>query len=195
MSDVTVKRQTKETSVSLTLDLGKAPGIISTGLPFFDHMLTAAGFHGTLGLAIDATGDVDVDPHHLMEDVGIVLGSALTKWADACGPVARFGHAVIPMDDALSEVTIDVSGRSFLVYNGELPQQYCGNLDVILFREFFTGLVLSSRANLHLEYRYGINSHHLIEAAFKAFGRAARQAYTPLDTDEKGPLSTKGSLG
>ena len=194
MSAVTVERRTKETEVNLSLEIGRAPGVISTGLPFFDHMLTAAAFHGRLGLAVEATGDIDVDPHHLVEDVGIVLGSALTKWVDASGPIARFGHAIIPMDDSLAEITIDVSGRSYLVYRGELPQQYCGTLDVILFREFFTGLALTSRANVHVEYRYGINSHHLVEAAFKAFGRAAHQAYTPLGKGAQGPLSTKGSL-
>lgn len=193
MKKVSVQRETKETRIELSLGLGNEPGPISTGLPFFDHMLGAAAFHGRLGLSVSAQGDIDVDPHHLVEDVGIVLGTALLDWVTQEGPVARFAHEVIPMDDALSEVCIDASGRPYLVYRGALPQAYCGALDVAVFREFYQGLASYGRLNLHLEYRYGINSHHMVEAGFKALGRALGRAYAPLGS-HVGPLSTKGSL-
>ena len=188
----TITRTTKETDVTITVTLdGTADQQISTGLPFFDHMLTALAFHGRFGLAVSATGDVAVDPHHLVEDTGIVFGSCLEQIFREGGPVSRFGHAVIPMDEALGEATIDVCGRASLHYLGEFPQDYSGEFPMWLFREFFLGLTLSSKTAIHLECRYGENAHHMIEALFKALGKALSAAYSP--ATEPG-MSTKGTI-
>ena len=149
-------------------------------------------FHGGFSLQIEGKGDLEVDPHHLVEDVGIVLGTAFSRIVEDFGSVARFGHAVIPMDDALSEVTIDACGRPYLVYRADFPQARSGNFDMWLTREFFGGLATSARINLHAECRYGLNSHHMVESLFKATGKALSQAFAPV---EGAPLSTKGSLG
>ncbi len=189
--DVQVERSTKETEIRLRLQLDTdQPLTIETGVPFFDHMLHAMAFHGGLGLEVQARGDIEVDPHHLVEDVGIVFGQALAKAVDQHGPVARYGHAVIPMDDALSEATIDAGNRPYLVYRAEYPQPYCGAFAVELLREFFHGLAMNAAINLHLDARYGENTHHMCEALMKALGRAIAQAYRRHDRVR----STKGSL-
>jgi imidazoleglycerol-phosphate dehydratase len=193
----TIERNTKETQIRLSLDLDSAPAPeVSTGVPFLDHMLTAMAFHGGFGLTVNATGDLPVDPHHLVEDTGIVLGSALEEAFRSGGPVKRFAHAVIPMDEALSEATIDVCGRPTLVYTADLPQQFAGDFGLWLFREFFSGLSMGARIALHLNCRYGENAHHMIEALFKALGKAIGEAYSLRDSGgpDDASMSTKGAI-
>ncbi len=188
-------RTTKETSISVYCSpdggadaAGEAK--ISTGVPFFDHMLTAMSFHGRFALTVEATGDIEVDPHHLVEDTGLVLGDCL---ADIVAQAAteRFGHGVVPMDDALGEATVDLGGRPYLVYRADMPQNYAGTFDLSLLREFFYALSIRSKANIHLEARYGINGHHMAEAMFKALGLALRSALIPRN---EGGMSTKGVI-
>jgi imidazoleglycerol-phosphate dehydratase len=185
-------RRTKETDISVTLnpDSYAEGGVISTGVGFFDHILTAFSFHGGMSLAVKASGDLQVDAHHVVEDTGLVVGDALAQIL-AKGPVRRFGHAVIPMDEALSEVSVDVSGRPCLVYRASFPQPKVGDFDLCLLREFLMAFSSRARISLHAETRYGENSHHMAEALFKALGKAVASAYIPAD----GTLSTKGSIG
>ncbi|MDR1932690.1 MAG: imidazoleglycerol-phosphate dehydratase [Spirochaetales bacterium] len=197
---VTVSRTTKETDISVCL-LQKGPGCdsgkdgvrVDTLLPFFDHMLSAMSFHGGFGLTLSARGDIEADYHHLVEDTGLVLGEAFHELLEKNGAVRRFGHAVIPMDDALSEAVIDVAERPCLVYQAAFPQEFCGNFPVALFKEFFYAFTQKARINLHLLCRYGDNSHHMAEALFKAFGKALCAAYTPADGSRE-DMSTKGAL-
>ena len=188
---IVVERTTKETQIAIELDLSNTPSVsIETGLPFFDHMLHALAFHGGIQCTVRGTGDIEVDPHHLVEDVGIVLGDVIAQFIDKNGPVQRFGQAIIPMDDALSEAVVDLCGRSYLVYQAELPQPRVGTFDVSLIREFLFGLTSHGRFNLHATCRYGENSHHMLEALFKALGRALGAACAPAGNIR----STKGSL-
>jgi imidazoleglycerol-phosphate dehydratase len=194
MSRATVERQTKETKISLTIDLTKAETPkVSTGVPFFDHLLHAMAFHGGFFLEIRASGDLEVDPHHLVEDTGLVLGEALRKAQDTLGGVARYGHSVIPMDEALSEVTIDACGRPAWVYTADFPQTHAGTFDLSLVREFLIALANRAQINLHAHCRYGANGHHMVEALFKALGRALAQAYTP-KAGGTAAMSTKGVI-
>jgi imidazoleglycerol-phosphate dehydratase len=166
-------------------------GGIKTGLPFFDHLLTSMSFHGGLGLAVEARGDLEVDPHHLVEDTGLVLGQAFARVLEKTGKVARFGHAVIPMDEALAEVTIDVCGRPTLSLQASFPQPLAGAFDLSLLREFFAALASQARISLHVEVRRGQNSHHMAEASFKALGRALREAFAASGQE----MSSKGRIG
>jgi imidazoleglycerol-phosphate dehydratase len=159
-------------------------------VPFFDHMLYAMLFHGGFAGSVRARGDTDVDDHHTVEDVGIVIGQALSEHVERFGPVARFGHAVVPMDDALAETVIDLAGRSFLAFRAEFPQARAGRFDLALVREFFQALAGNARANVHVIGHYGINAHHLSEAIFKSAGRALGAATRPADLVR----STKGTL-
>jgi len=177
-------------AVTLDPDAGGDGSGISTGVGFFDHMLTAFSFHGGIGLSVSASGDLSVDAHHVVEDTGLLMGDALAQVL-AKGPVRRFGHAVIPMDEALSEVSVDVSGRPFLAYRAVFPQPRVGDFDLSLLREFLMAFSSRARIGLHVETRYGENSHHMAEALFKAMGKAVGSAYEPAD----GTLSTKGSIG
>lgn len=188
-------RTTKETSISIycSPDIGADSGpdqTISTGVPFFDHMLTALSFHGRLTLSVEAQGDIEVDPHHLVEDTGLVFGDCLADIASQA-PTERFGHGMVPMDDALGEATVDLGGRPYLVYRAEMPQNYAGTFDLSLLREFFYALAIRSKANIHLEARYGLNGHHMAEAMFKALGLALRAALVPRTG---GGMSTKGVI-
>ena len=190
-----VVRETKESQIEVRVDLGsKSDPEVSTPLPFFGHMLTALAFHGGFGLAVKAAGDIEVDPHHVVEDTGIVMGTCLQQILTEGGAVRRYGHAVIPMDEALSEATVDVCGRPTLVYRAEFPQTHAGDFPVWLFREFFSGLTMGARISLHAACRYGENSHHMIEALFKAIGRAIAEAYAPLGGDIGEKMSTKGRI-
>jgi len=193
--EIIVKRETKETQVNLTLDMDRKtePFIDIEGIPFFNHLIHAMTFHGGFFIDVKATGDVDVDPHHLVEDIGLVLGDALLKTVKDFGPVHRFAHSIIPMDDALSEVTIDAAGRSFLVYNADFPQEYAGEFPLCLIAEFLTALTARAKITLHAECKYGNNSHHMAECLFKALGKAIGKAFSAY-SGEKGPLSTKGNL-
>lgn len=189
---IKVERKTRETDISLTLDPdAAAEPAVRTGVPFLDHMLTAMSFHGRFLLSVEGRGDIEVDPHHLVEDVGLVLGRAFSQVLEKAGPVARFGHAVVPMDEALSEVTIDVCGRPTLSLHASFPQSSAGTFDVSLLREFFAGLSSEARISLHIDVRRGENSHHMAESAFKALGKALKQAYSP----EAQEMSSKGRIG
>ncbi len=185
-------RKTRETDITLGLDPDQAlEGGIATGLPFFDHLLTSMAFHGSFGLSVGARGDLEVDPHHLVEDTGLVLGQAFAEVLQKTGQVARFGHAVIPMDEALAEAVIDVCGRPTLSWRASFPQPLAGSFDLSLLREFLTALAAQARISLHLEVRRGENSHHMAEAAFKALGKALHAAYRP----GSGEMSSKGRIG
>jgi imidazoleglycerol-phosphate dehydratase len=190
-----VTRETNETAitVSLVMDEVREPKV-STTLPFLDHVLASCAFHGGFGLVIQASGDTEVDPHHLVEDTGIVLGSCFDQILRDGGPVNRFGHAVMPMDEALSEVTVDVCGRPTVIYRADYPQPYAGSFPLWLFREFFAGFANGAAVALHAECRYGENSHHMVEALFKAFGKALHQAYERSDGQSVGEMSTKGRI-
>ena len=186
------ERNTKETQIKLTVDLdsNKEP-VIETPVPFFNHILNSMAFHGGFYLEVRAAGDVEVDPHHLVEDTGIVLGDALKEAVEKYGPIQRFGHAVIPMDEALSEATLDASGRPFLVLNADFPQEYAGAFPLCLVKEFLIALTSRGGLTLHTECRYGENSHHMAEALFKALGRALGTAYKRRTGSV---ASTKGTL-
>jgi len=189
---IKINRKTRETDISLLLDLDGGDINISTGIPFFDHLLTALTFHGNIGIDLTAKGDIEVDPHHLIEDTGLVLGEALKKTIDTYGAVNRFAHTVIPMDEALSEITLDVCGRPYLVYNPKFPQEYSGLFQMALLKEFFAALANAAGMALHADCKYGENSHHMAESLFKALGKAIKQAFTLLKSDKI--LSTKGKL-
>lgn len=189
-----VDRNTAETNFHLKLVLdGSGQGEISTGVPFMDHMLTHVARHGFFDLTVQGTGDTHIDDHHTVEDLGICLGKAFRMaLADRSG-IRRFGQGTMPMHEALVAVTIDFSGRPFLVYNIDLPKTKVGNFDTELVEEFCVAFCNHAGANLHVNLHYGSNLHHIIEAIFKALGRALDDA-TQLDPRVRGVLSTKGSL-
>jgi imidazoleglycerol-phosphate dehydratase len=188
-----LKRETKETNISLTLSLDEAePVAIDTGVPFFDHLLTAMSFHGGFGLELKAKGDLSVDAHHLVEDTGLVLGDAFLALTGDKPAVTRFGHAVIPMDEALSEVSVDVCGRAACVYRADYPQKLVGAFDTALIREFLLALAQRAKISLHAAVREGENSHHMAESLFKALGKALAAAYAP--APGRGSVSTKGTI-
>ena len=190
-----IERKTSETNISLSLALdGKGDRRIATPVPFFNHMLEAVARHGLFDLQIDATGDIEVDPHHLVEDVGICLGQAFREALGDKAGITRYGEAVIPMDEALVSAAVDFGGRSAFVYRADaLRGRRVGTFDVELGREFFGGFVSTALCNLHLEVRYGENAHHIVEAMFKAFARATRMAVA-IDPRVVGVPSTKGTL-
>ena len=191
----TVKRDTSETQIELTLNLdGTGKCELTTGIPFFEHMLTQIARHGLIDLHIAAKGDLEIDAHHTVEDVGIVLGQAFAEAAGDKSGVYRYGHAYVPLDEALSRVVVDLSGRPGLFYEVEYTRALIGGFDVDLLREFFQGFVNHAMVTLHLDNLKGINAHHQAETLFKAFGRALRMALTP-DPRMAGVVpSTKGSL-
>ena len=191
----TIKRKTSETNIELTLALdGSGQRRITTPVPFFNHMLEAVARHGLYDLEVNATGDVEVDPHHLVEDVGICLGQAFREALGDRSGIARFGEATVPMDETLVSAAVDFSGRAAFVYRADqLKGRVVGTFDVELGREFFGGFVAAGLCNLHLEVRYGENAHHMIEALFKAFARATSAAVR-IDPRVVGVPSTKGTL-
>lgn len=195
MSDpIKISRETKETRIGVTLDMETRGEIdLSTGLPFFDHMLHAMAFHGGFSLRIEATGDIEIDPHHLVEDTGLVLGNAFYERFNRASPLERYGHSSIPMDDALAQVTIDACNRPYLIHNVIYPQDRSGDFPMFLLKEFFQAFVANSRINLHINCPYGENSHHISEALFKSFGRALKQSFSRIP-ENFGNLSTKGLL-
>ncbi|PKQ15660.1 MAG: imidazoleglycerol-phosphate dehydratase HisB [Actinobacteria bacterium HGW-Actinobacteria-7] len=189
-----ITRTTAETSIAVAVDLdGTGSTTVSTGVPFFDHMLEALGRHATLDLSVSATGDLDVDAHHTVEDVGIVLGQAIAEALGDKVGITRFGSSALPMDEALVLAAIDVSGRGQLHYAVELPIEMIGTFDTTLAKEFFIALAANAGLTLHVRSLAGENSHHIIEAAFKAVARALLQAVA-LDSRVGGVPSTKGSL-
>ncbi len=190
----TIERITRETQVRLTLEIdGTGEAKICTSVPFLDHMLDLFTRHGLFNLVVEAKGDIDIDYHHTVEDIGIVLGNAVRQAVGDKKGIRRYGHAVVPMDETLAEVTIDLSGRPYLVYHVELPKVKIGDLDVELVKEFFQAFTNNCGANVHLNIRYGDNVHHIIEACFKATARALDLA-TSLDPRIQGVMSTKGML-
>ncbi len=189
-----IARETKETDIRIELNLdGSGQQQIESPVPFFNHMLSAVARHGFFDLQVQATGDIEIDAHHTVEDLGIVLGEAFKKALGDKAGVRRFGRAVMPMHEALASVVIDFSGRPFLVFNVELPKVKVGEFDVELVEEFFVAFCNHAGANIHVNLAYGDNLHHIIEGIFKAFGRALDEA-TSIDPRIDGVLSTKGKL-
>jgi imidazoleglycerol-phosphate dehydratase len=191
---VELDRTTGETTIALALNLdGSGATEISTGVPFFDHMLDAFGRQGLFDLAVQATGDLEIDAHHTVEDVGIVLGQALSQaLADKRG-ITRFGWCTMPMDEALVLSAVDISGRGALYYGVDLPIEIIGTFDTTLAKEFLTAFATNAGLTLHVRSLAGDNAHHIIEAAFKAVARALKDAVA-LDVRVSGVPSTKGSL-
>jgi imidazoleglycerol-phosphate dehydratase len=189
-----VERNTNETQISVSLNLdGSGELDVETGLPFLDHMLDQIARHGLVDLTIRATGDLEIDAHHTVEDIGITLGQALNQALDKTG-ILRYGHAYVPLDEALSRVVLDFSGRPGLDYHVQFAKGTVGNFDVDLFHEFFQGFVNHAMVTLHIDNIRGKNAHHQIETIFKAFGRALRMAME-IDPRAAGHIpSTKGVL-
>jgi imidazoleglycerol-phosphate dehydratase len=195
MRRATVERNTKETQIRLVLDLdGTGVRNIATPIPFLDHMLDTVGRHGLYDLEVAARGDVEVDAHHTVEDVGICLGQAFRQALGDRQGISRFGDATVPMDETLVTAAVDFGGRAAMVYHADLLKgRWVGGFDAELAREFFGGFTGAALCNLHLEVRYGENAHHIIEALFKAFARATRAA-VQVDPRVSGIPSTKGTL-
>jgi len=189
-----VERNTKETQITVSVNLdGSGKLEVDTGLPFFDHMLDQIARHGLIDMSIKAVGDLEIDAHHTVEDIGITLGQAFAKALDKTG-IRRYGHAYVPLDEALSRVVIDFSGRPGLEYDVQFVKGTVGSFDVDLFHEFFQGFSNHALVTLHIDNLRGKNAHHQIESIFKAFGRAVRMA-VELDPRPVGVIpSTKGSL-
>ena len=191
----TVTRKTGETDITITLTLDGNQDIhVDTGIGFLDHMLRLLAKHGRFGLAVKAVGDTYVDAHHTVEDIALTLGQALTQALGDKAGIERYGDAWVPMDEALTQVVIDLSGRPYLVFNGEFTTPVLGgNFETELVEDFFQALAVSSAMNLHVRNEYGRNTHHIIESMFKATGRALRKAVT-INPDIQGVNSTKGMI-
>ncbi|GGL42289.1 imidazoleglycerol-phosphate dehydratase HisB [Sporolactobacillus putidus] len=191
----TVERNTFETQIKLHFAIdGSGESHLETGVPFLTHMLTLFTKHGLFSLDIEAHGDTDVDDHHTTEDIAICLGQAIRQALGDKKGINRYGYAVVPMDEALSEVAVDLSDRPYFVFHGNLPAQKVGTFDTELVTEFLDKLSIEARMNLHVTVRYGENTHHMIESIFKALGRAL-DAASVQNPRIQGVLSTKGTLG
>ena len=190
-----IARKTKETDIKVRIDLdGKGENNIDTGIGFFDHMLTALSKHSGIDMNIVCKGDLKVDAHHSVEDVGIVLGQAFNQAIGDKVGIRRYGSASIPMDEALGTASLDISGRAYLVFNCDFAGERCGEMDTQLFEEFFRSFAFNAGITLHIASPYGANDHHKAEAMFKALARALRQA-TETDPRFEGQIvSTKGAL-
>lgn len=189
-----ITRQTAETTISLELDLdGTGRADVSTGVGFFDHMLTLLAKHSLFDLKVDADGDLEVDHHHTVEDVGICFGNALAESLGDKTGIARYGSATVPMDETLATTALDLSGRAFFVYRVDYPTEKIGEFDVQLVREFWQAAANAARMNLHQMLHHGENSHHIAEAVFKSTARALRQA-VEIDPRQDGVPSSKGTL-
>jgi imidazoleglycerol-phosphate dehydratase len=189
-----VNRKTRETSVAVGLRLdGSGRSEISTGVPFLDHMLDSFARHGFFDLRVEATGDLHIDDHHTVEDVGIVVGRAFRQALGDRSGIRRFGNATVPLDEALCTAVVDISGRSYLAYNIEIKEERVGNFQTILVHDFMKAMADETGMNLHLNLHAGRNPHHIVEATFKALARAMDQA-TAIEPRLSGVLSTKGTL-
>jgi imidazoleglycerol-phosphate dehydratase len=190
----TINRKTKETEISLTIDLdGEGKVEVATGIGFFDHMLDHLGRHGLFDVTVRAKGDLHVDGHHTVEDVAICLGQAIDQALGDKAGIFRYGHFAVPMEETLAEVTVDLSGRPVLVYRVAYPGEKVGAFDVELVEEFLRGMANNARMNLHVNVPYGTNNHHIAEAVFKALGKAMAMAVA-VDPRRTGVPSTKGTL-
>ncbi|WP_043320063.1 imidazoleglycerol-phosphate dehydratase HisB [Microbulbifer sp. HZ11] len=195
MRTASVNRDTLETKIQVSLNLdGKGTGKFDTGVPFLEHMMDQIARHGMIDLDITCDGDVHIDDHHTVEDIGITLGKAINQAIGDKKGMTRYGHAYVPLDEALSRVVIDFSGRPGLTMNVPFTQKRIGNFDTELFYEFFQGFVNHALVTLHIDCIRGFNAHHQIETVFKAFGRALRMALTPDPRMEGAMPSTKGVL-
>jgi imidazoleglycerol-phosphate dehydratase len=191
----TIRRDTRETQVSVSVDLdGDGSTHFNTGVPFFEHMLDQVARHGLVTLDVQCNGDLEIDAHHTVEDIGLVMGQAIAEALGDKRGIVRYGHAYVPLDEALSRVVIDFSGRPGLHYRVEYPRARIGNFDVDLIREFFQAFANTACATIHIDALHGVNAHHVAETIFKAFGRALRMAMAP-DARMAGTIpSTKGAL-
>ncbi len=189
-----ISRRTNETDIELSLTLdGDGSGTRATGVGFFDHLLDAVARHGRLDLDVKVDGDLETGPHHTVEDTGIVLGQALDEALGDRRGIRRYGHAVVPMDEARASCALDLSGRPFTAFEAELPAEAIADFDSDLAEEFFRAVANAAKLTLHVTVERGTNTHHMVEAAFKAFARALREAIS-IDPDESGIPSTKGLL-
>lgn len=189
-----VARKTKETDIKVSIELdGTGDASVSTGIPFLDHMLTLFAKHGLFNLEVAAVGDLEIDAHHTIEDLGLTLGEALAKALGNKKGIKRYGWTVLPMDEALALVSLDLSGRPFLVYDVKPPADRIKDLDAMLFHEFFQALCVKGGVNLHIQLLKGAETHHVFEAIFKAFAKSLDQAAT-IDPRVTGVPSTKGVL-
>ena len=189
-----ITRTTKETDIRLSLNLdGTGKADLNSSIPFLDHMLEQISRHGLIDLAVEAKGDREIDDHHTVEDIGICLGEALRDALGDKAGIRRYGHAYVPLDEALSRVVLDLSGRPGLEYHIDFPKERVGDFDVDLFKEFFQAVTNHGKITLHVDAIRGANNHHIIETAFKAFGRALRMA-VEADARQSGIPSTKGAL-
>ncbi|MCW2308700.1 imidazoleglycerol-phosphate dehydratase [Rhodobium gokarnense] len=196
MRQASVTRTTKETEISVSLDLdGTGKGDIETGIGFFDHMLDQLSRHGMIDLTVRAKGDLHIDMHHTVEDTGIALGQAIAQALGDMAGITRYADVLLPMDETLTRAAIDVSGRPFLVFKVDIPKAKIGDFDTELVEEFFRAITMNAGITLHVETLYGTNSHHIVESSFKALARALRQALE-IDPRRAGAVpSTKGQLG
>lgn len=189
-----ITRTTKETDIQLALNIdGRGNGQIQTGIGFFDHMLEGFARHGFFDLEVSVKGDLHVDGHHTVEDTGIVLGQAIARAIGEKKGICRYGHSILPMDETLVLCAVDLCGRPYFQFDMEIPSPKVGDFDTELVREFFYAISYTCGMNLHIKLLSGINSHHMIEAAFKAFAKALDMA-TTIDARNEGVLSTKGTL-
>ena len=189
-----IERNTTETQITVEFGLdGVGRGHVQTTIPFLDHMLQLLSKHGFFDLTVEAKGDTEIDDHHTVEDIGIVLGEALKQALGTKEGIRRFGWASVPLDETLAQVTIDLSGRPYLVYHVELSERRIKSFDLGLFEDFFQAFVTHGALNLHINVQYGRNPHHIMEAIFKALAKALDQA-TSIDERVTGVLSTKGKL-
>lgn len=191
MRQASIQRTTKETDITLALCLDGGEVNVSTGIGFFDHMLTALAFYAGFGLELSALGDLHVDGHHTVEDVGIVLGQAFRKALGEKEGIRRYGMAFVPMDEALCRTVLDISNRPFLVFNAPMPQSVIGSYDSCLTAEFMRAFAVNGGITLHQKCEYGDNAHHITEALFKSLGMALKQA---IRIDGRGVASTKGVI-
>lgn len=192
MRTASLTRKTRETDIALSLNLDGGEVEINTGVGFFDHMLTALAVHGGFGLKVKVKGDLEVDDHHTIEDTGIVLGMAFAKALGDKSSIERYASFYIPMDEALAFVSLDISGRPFLVFDADFPQEKCGDYTSAMTVEFMRAFAFNAGITMHVKSMYGSNSHHIIEAIYKAVAHSLKQAVKLTDTGK--PLSTKGVL-
>lgn len=192
MRSVELNRKTKETDINLSLNLDGGETVIDTGIGFFDHMLNSFAVHGGFGLKVKVKGDLEVDDHHTIEDTGIVLGQAFSKALGDKSSIERFGSFYVPMDEALAFASLDISGRPFMVFDADFPQEKCGDYTSAMTVEFMRAFAYNAGITLHIKCEYGYNSHHIVEAIYKAVAHALKIAVK--ENNSGTPLSTKGVL-